>query len=211
MALRSWMTLTRVELTRRACALFSSSRWGRVCLGLRSAVSRVRARVLAVSVTLAMLLTACSSAPATRAGGYRAGATTAPIPLLVCLLPGQARPCQRCPGRPFTGHLLIAESSRKKPDPRDQPERHRHLTLSTARRRWRITRCARRRLLHDWMHGHRRQLRVWPGCAGGESAHKRRPVAGSGATSRRGDNLTHFNNPDDAVPRPMERCGCRHQ
>ena len=103
-------------------------------MALRSAVSTVRARALYVSVTVAMLVTACSSAPLLVPVATAPAATTAPIPApLVCLLPGQGAALPALPtSAPFTGHLLIAESSGKSRILEINPSGTVTWTLSTA-------------------------------------------------------------------------------
>ncbi len=155
-----------------------------------------------MSVTLAMLLTACSSAPLLVPVATAPAATTAPIPApLVCLLPGQGAALPALPpGVPFTGHLLIAESSRKSRILEINPSGTVTWTLSTASPP----------LAHPL--GAPDDAFYTTGCTAivANSEYGQGALAVNRLTSavlwqigsylRRGDNLTHFNNPDDAVP-----------
>ena len=171
-------------------------------MALRSAVSTVRARALYVSVTVAMLVTACSSAPLLVPVATAPAATTAPIPApLVCLLPGQGAALPALPtSAPFTGHLLIAESSGKSRILEINPSGTVTWTLSTASPPLAPPLGAPDDAFYT------------TGCTAivANSEYGQGALAVNRLTSavlwqiggylRRGDNLTHFNNPDDAVP-----------
>ncbi|MHB8538845.1 MAG: hypothetical protein ACYDCS_12630, partial [Candidatus Dormibacteria bacterium] len=85
-------------------------------------MSAGRTRVPYAAVAVAIFVTACSStpqlvAPPTTARAATGSPVAVPAPdraALVCLLPGEAAALPALPpGVPFTGHLLIAESSGK--------------------------------------------------------------------------------------------------
>ena len=168
-------------------------------------MSTVRARVLFVAVTVAILVTACSSTPQLLEPETHAptpGATTTPTPApLVCLLPGQAAALPALPpGVPFTGHLLIAESSGKSRILEINPSGAVTWTLSTA-----SPPLARPLGPPD-------DAFYTPGCMAivanseyGQGALAVNRLTGTvlwqiGTYPQRGDNPSHFNNPDDAVP-----------
>ncbi len=106
-------------------------------------MSPIRARLPYVAGMVAILVTACSSTPqlvaphaTARAAASSPAAAPAPAPKsasLVCLLPGEAAALPALPaGVPFTGHLLIAESSGKSRILEINPSGAVTWTLSTA-------------------------------------------------------------------------------
>lgn len=173
---------------------------------MMSNASRRRCYPAVISV---LLLTGCSSTPLASASDPPARPAVAPIsaapatqtPALVCLLPGEASALPALPpGVPFTGHLLIAESSGQSRILEINPHGVVTWTLRTTSRR-----LARPIGPPDDAFYTVNCMDIVANSEYGQGALAVNQLTGAtlwqiGTYLRRGDNLTHFNNPDDAVP-----------